>query len=75
MINVYKILMNNKSNDKDIKKYKKSNTSCQKCNKNNKNLCPYCEGDKVIKYGFYKGIQRYKCKNEDCGKTFNNEYK
>lgn len=73
MINVYKILMNNKSNDKDIKKYKKSNTSCQKCNKNNKNLCPYCEGDKVIKYGFYKGIQRYKCKNEDCGKTFNND--
>ena len=73
MINVYKILMNNKSNDKDIKKYKKSNTSCQKCNKNNKNLCPYCEGEKVIKYGFYKGIQRYKCKNEDCGKTFNND--
>ena len=70
MINVYKILMNNKSNNRDIKK---SNSSCQKHNKNNKNLCPYCNEDKVIKYGFYNGIQRYKCKNEDCGRTFNND--
>ena len=70
MINVYKILMNNKSNNRDIKK---SNSSCQKHNKNNKNLCPYCNEDKGIKYGFYNGIQRYKCKNEDCGRTFNND--
>ena len=25
----------------------------------------------VIKFGFYNGIQRYKCKNKECGKTFN----
>ncbi|WP_297713468.1 hypothetical protein [Clostridium sp.] len=73
MINIYKILMNNKSNDKDIRKCRKSNNSCQKCDKENKNLCPYCEGEKFIKYGFYNGIQRYKCKNEGCGKTFSND--
>ena len=72
MINIYRILMNNQSNNKDIKKYKKLNNSCEKYDKNNKNFCPYCEGSKVIKYGFYKGIQRYKCKNDECGKTFNN---
>ena len=73
MINIYRILMNKQSNNEDIKKYRKSNSSCQKCDKDNKNLCPYCEGEKVIKYGYYKGIQRYKCKNKDCGKTFNND--
>ena len=30
--------------------------------------CPNCHGNKYIKYGSYKEIQRYKCK--DCGKTF-----
>lgn len=30
--------------------------------------CPICGGDKYIKYGTYKKIQRYKCK--ECGKTF-----
>lgn len=30
--------------------------------------CPNCSGNKYIKYGSYKGIQRYKCK--ECGKTF-----
>lgn len=32
--------------------------------------CPICNGNNYIKYGSYKGIQRYKCK--DCGKTFSN---
>lgn len=32
------------------------------------NSCPKCSGDNYIKYGSYKEIQRYKCK--DCGKTF-----
>lgn len=66
MINIYKILINKKYN-------KKLNNSCKKYDKNNANLCPYCECDKVIKYGFYNGIQRYKCKNKECGKTFNND--
>ncbi|MBD7911807.1 IS1 family transposase [Clostridium cibarium] len=32
--------------------------------------CPKCGCTKYMKYGFYNGIQRYKCKNEICGKTF-----
>ena len=30
--------------------------------------CPICGGKKYIKHGYYKEIQRYKCK--ECGKTF-----
>lgn len=32
--------------------------------------CPICGCKSFIKYGFYKGIQRYKCKNDLCKKTF-----
>lgn len=32
--------------------------------------CPLCGSIKYIKYGYYKEIQRYKCKK--CGKTFSN---
>ncbi|AGF59195.1 transposase-like protein [Clostridium saccharoperbutylacetonicum] len=32
--------------------------------------CPNCNGKKYIRYGAYKGIQRYKCK--ECSKTFSN---
>ena len=63
MINIYKILMNEKYN-------KKLNNRSKEYDKN---LCPYCECEKIIKYGFYNGIQRYKCKNKYCGKTFNND--
>lgn len=30
--------------------------------------CPICGGNRYIKYGSYRNIQRYKCK--ECGKTF-----
>ncbi|WP_459481509.1 transposase [Clostridium saccharoperbutylacetonicum] len=30
--------------------------------------CPTCDSKHYIKYGFFNGIQRYKCK--ECGKTF-----
>lgn len=30
--------------------------------------CPSCGCSRYIKYGFFKGIQRYRCK--ECGKTF-----
>ena len=43
---------------KDIYKNKNKNIEC----------CPICGGNKYIKHGSYKGIQRYKCK--ECGKTF-----
>ena len=60
MINVYKTLMNNKSNNKDIKEIRNTTDTFEK---NHENICPYCQGGHVIKFGFYNGIQRYKCKN------------
>ncbi len=34
-------------------------------------ICPFCGGNKIIKHGKSRdNIQRYKCKNKDCGKTF-----
>ena len=36
--------------------------------------CPYCSSSSVVKNGFNnEKVQRYKCKNEDCGRTFNND--
>ena len=47
---------------------------CQKSNENNKikegKQCPYCKGEKIIKFGFFNGHQRFRCKNELCKKTF-----
>ena len=58
MINIYKILMNkNNENYKSIPDKGKSN-------KKSDNSCPYCQSNSVIKFGFYKGAQRYKCKDE-----------
>ena len=34
--------------------------------------CPHCGCAIFIKYGKYQGIQRYRCKNENCKKTFSN---
>lgn len=31
--------------------------------------CPHCDCKSIVRYGRYKGIQRYKCK--ECGSTFN----
>jgi len=38
--------------------------------KANINCCPICGYTKYIKYGSYEGVQRYKCKNQECNKTF-----
>lgn len=35
-------------------------------------VCPHCGCSHFIKYGKYKGIQRYQCKNRNCRKTFSN---
>lgn len=33
-------------------------------------LCPECQGDDVIKFGFNAtGTQRYRCKNNECPRT------
>jgi len=31
--------------------------------------CPHCRSNKTVKYGFFSGEQRYRCK--ECRKTFN----
>ncbi|WBW95720.1 IS1595 family transposase [Oceanirhabdus sp. W0125-5] len=33
-------------------------------------VCPHCGYIDIWKYGKYDGKQRYKCKSEECGKTF-----
>lgn len=69
MINFYKTLINNNSNKKisnDLIEY-------HNCKSTIINKCPYCESKTIIKYGMYKNIQRYKCKDSMCGKTFTNE--
>ncbi|MGL4108468.1 transposase [Clostridium sp. LP20] len=38
--------------------------------KRNIDKCPHCKSVKFIKYGFYNGVQRFKCRNELCTRTF-----
>lgn len=33
-------------------------------------VCPHCNSTNFIKNGKFKSIQRYKCKNKNCSKTF-----
>jgi len=33
--------------------------------------CPHCSGEQVVRFGMYRGRQRYRCKADGCGKTFN----
>lgn len=39
-------------------------------NVKNYKCCPYCSCTHFIKHGKYQGIQRYRCKNDECGRTF-----
>lgn len=69
MINFYKTLINNNPNNKidnDLIDY-------HDCKVGIIRKCPYCKNKNIIKYGMYKNIQRYKCKDSTCGKTFTNE--
>lgn len=72
MNNVYKILMNSQK-EIEIKSNKNNSVKNIEDGITGKNRCPHCKCDKVIKFGFYNRIQRYKCKNEECGKTFIND--
>lgn len=38
-------------------------------------FCPHCNSTKIIKYGKYKGLQRFKCLNATCKKTFSQKTK
>lgn len=33
--------------------------------------CPYCQSPHVVKWGHAGGLQRYRCQQPDCSKTFN----
>ncbi|NQZ60786.1 MAG: IS1 family transposase, partial [Crocosphaera sp.] len=33
--------------------------------------CPHCGSSHIGKWGASAGLQRYRCKNEDCCRTFN----
>lgn len=37
--------------------------------------CPHCSSKKIIKFGKYNGLQRYKCSNDFCKKTFSQKTK
>lgn len=37
--------------------------------------CPHCSCKKIIKFGKYSGLQRYKCSNDFCKKTFSQKTK
>lgn len=33
--------------------------------------CPHCDGEHTVKWGRSGGLQRYRCQNPDCRRTFN----
>jgi transposase-like protein len=33
--------------------------------------CPYCQSDNIGNWGMASGLQRFRCKNTSCAKTFN----
>lgn len=42
-----------------------------KCKSQDESPCPHCGSVEVTKWGMSSGLQRYKCKERECGKTFN----
>ncbi|MBE6051856.1 MAG: IS1 family transposase [Clostridium sp.] len=58
--------VNFKNIDNYLKTALKSNV--YEMRKDKVNVCPKCGHNHYIKYGFFKGIQRYRCKK--CNKTF-----
>lgn len=69
MINFYKTLIDSSSKEKI-----RDNSEIEILQNNNVSKCPYCKSKEIIKYGMYKSNQRFKCKNDECGKTFTNEF-
>ncbi|MGL5085475.1 MAG: transposase [Clostridium sp.] len=45
-------------------------TDILKKRQSNINKCPYCNQNNYIKHGHYNNIQRFKCRNINCNKTF-----
>lgn len=36
-----------------------------------RHCCPFCKSENIIKWGRKNGVQRYKCRNPGCARTFN----
>ena len=53
-----------------LKKYLNEIFKNEICSKNSKEECPYCHKKNFIKFGKYNGVQRYKCKEKSCNRTF-----
>ena len=68
---IYLKLKNLKSNIYDVKHISKNKIT--NLNTNKVHECPYCHDKNFIKYGKTNGIQRFRCKNSNCRKTFNEE--
>lgn len=66
------LLIKNDCNIENLNEHMKKILKLNLCQSRKKNInsCPICGHNKYIKYGFYNGVQRYKCKNENCEKTF-----
>lgn len=68
MRNAYKkLIINQRKNNKIMKKMNLDNIESKS------EKCPYCKCNDFIKFGSYNGVQRYKCKNNKCEKTFTKE--
>ena len=67
---ILKELLN--KNDKELEKiqYTLDIKSLYKEKKASINCCPHCDSVYFIKHGCYKGLQRFKCKDEKCARTF-----
>lgn len=59
--------------DKIDSKVNESETYRQidQCKQNESVACPHCGSMSIGRWGMASGLQRYKCKEDECGKTFN----
>lgn len=78
MVNFYEKLIKDKSEIKvvndNINDFDFISLENKSYNLKNLGKCPYCKSKEFIKYGMYNGNQRYKCKDNLCGKTFTSEF-
>jgi transposase-like protein len=42
-----------------------------RCKLEDEICCLHCRSPEIVKWGFVSGLQRFKCKGSQCGKTFN----
>lgn len=51
-----------------------TNINIDLLNENIIKKCPHCNSENIIKFGKSNGVQRYRCKEEKCRKTFVQKY-